>query len=183
MTRTIIKRKARRLAMNVSVGWSAAADSRPESAEGYLLRTRNLNQNGLYLKSQHVLPVGSRIVISVIFSQNTPPVRIDGRVAWVAHPQRHPAYYPGMGVQFVRMTPGAKRLISAFVRGKVKNFQDAQELKRMYLRLKEMAARLVEIEEKHPRASHFRKAIDSAIHEIEDVAHMIDKEVREVRDL
>jgi Tfp pilus assembly protein PilZ len=179
----IIKRKAKRLAVNVSVGWSGHTTHRPTSAAAFLLRARNLNQNGLFVKSDRILPVGSRLTLDIVLVNGEPPLRVAGKVAWIADPQRHPAYYPGMGVQFVGVPLTARRLISAFIHEKMRNFRDAQELKRMYLRLKEMAARLVEIEEQHPRASQFRKAIDSAIQEIEDVAHMIDREVREVRNL
>lgn len=183
MTRPIVKRKAKRLAVSISVGWPSGAGGRTAPAEAFFLRTRNLNQNGLFVKSERLLPVGSRIMLDIALVNGERPLRVAGKVVWLADPQRHPAYYPGMGVQFVGVPTATKRLINAFLHEKMRNVRDAQELKQMYLRLKEMAARLVEIEEKHPRASHFRKAIDSAIQEIEDVAHMIDREVREVRNL
>lgn len=59
-------------------------------------------------------------------------------------------------------------------------YKEAKELKEMYLRLKEMAARLVELEELHPKARHFRGIIDHAISEMDNVAHLIDQEVGEV---
>lgn len=53
----------------------------------------------------------------------------------------------------------------------------------MYLRLKEMAARLVEIEEMYPHARDFRAVINRAITDMENASHLIDSEVRTLRAL
>ena len=55
------------------------------------------------------------------------------------------------------------------------------EMKGMYLTLIEIAARLVEIEERHRGAAHFRKILEKAIWEIDRVAHLIDREVWELK--
>jgi hypothetical protein len=55
-----------------------------------------------------------------------------------------------------------------------------EELKCMYLRLKEMAGRLIEIEEMYPHAAEFREVVDKAIIELEDASHLIDSEVKTV---
>ena len=64
---------------------------------------------------------------------------------------------------------------------KSKNLREAIEMKGMYLTLLEIAARLVEIEERHRGATHFRKILEKAIREIDRVAHLIDREVWELR--
>ncbi|MBI4436938.1 MAG: hypothetical protein HY590_05985 [Candidatus Omnitrophica bacterium] len=64
---------------------------------------------------------------------------------------------------------------------KSRNLREAMEMKGMYLTLIEIAARLVEIEERHRGASHFRKILEKAIREIDRVAHLIDREVWELR--
>lgn len=60
---------------------------------------------------------------------------------------------------------------------------EEEELKCMYLRLKEMAARLVEIEDMYPHAKEFKNVINRAITEMENASHLIDSEVRTVRAL
>ncbi|MGM0568359.1 MAG: hypothetical protein ACQESB_03975 [Elusimicrobiota bacterium] len=60
---------------------------------------------------------------------------------------------------------------------------EEEELKCMYLRLKEMAARLVEIEEMYPHAKEFKEVINKAIIEMEDASHLIDNEVKTLRAL
>ena len=53
----------------------------------------------------------------------------------------------------------------------------------MYLTLIDMGARLVELGERHPGAIYFKKAVDNAIKEISEVAHLIDREVSEIKNL
>ena len=60
---------------------------------------------------------------------------------------------------------------------------EEEELKCMYLRLKEMAARLIEIEEMYPHAKEFKEVINKAIIEMEDASHLIDNEVKTLRAL
>lgn len=60
---------------------------------------------------------------------------------------------------------------------------EEEELKSMYLRLKEMAARLVEIEQRYPHAQKFRSVMNKAIKELEDASHLIDREIQTVKDL
>jgi len=64
-----------------------------------------------------------------------------------------------------------------------KYLSEEEELKCMYLRLKEMAARLVEIEEMYPHAKDFKAVINKAIIEMENASHLIDSEVRTLRAL
>ncbi|MGM0441633.1 MAG: hypothetical protein ACQEQC_04350 [Elusimicrobiota bacterium] len=60
---------------------------------------------------------------------------------------------------------------------------EEEELKYIYLSLKEMSARLIEIEQKYPHAQNFKSVIDKAIAELEDASHLIDSEVQAVKDL
>ncbi|MFH1414853.1 MAG: hypothetical protein ABIH89_02050 [Elusimicrobiota bacterium] len=60
---------------------------------------------------------------------------------------------------------------------------EEEELKCIYLRLKEMAARLVEIEMMYPHAKDFKEVIDRAIVDMESASHLIDSEVRTVKAL
>ncbi len=60
---------------------------------------------------------------------------------------------------------------------------EEEELKCMYLRLKEMAGRLVEIEEMYPDAKDFKEVINKAIIDLENASHLIDSEVMTLRAL
>jgi len=111
------------------------------------------------------------------------PIDVLGQVAWIADKQKNPTYYPGIGVRFTKIDPEDKRELIKFLNKKFRNYKDAQELKKMYLTLIDMGARLVELGERHPGAIYFKKAVDNAIKEISEVAHLIDKEVSEIKNL
>lgn len=49
--------------------------------------------------------------------------------------------------------------------------------------MKQMAARLIEVEECHPTAEHFRRVIDRAVEELDAVAHILDFEINELKTL
>ncbi len=69
------------------------------------------------------------------------------------------------------------------VKNSKKILTEEEELKCMYLRLKEMAARLVEIEQRYPHAQSFQTVINKAITELENASHLIDQEVKTVKSL
>jgi hypothetical protein len=86
-----------------------------------------------------------------------------------------------IGIEFSNIGEDDKDFLLKFI--SKKNIKEATELKRIYLELKQMAGRLVEIEECHPTAEHFRKVIDRAIEELDTVAHILDFEINELKNL
>jgi hypothetical protein len=88
-----------------------------------------------------------------------------------------------MGIKIARIKRGDGIRIRDFLKEKFLNYRHALELKRMYLQLKEMGARLYELEESHIHAEHFRKVIDHAVKQIDDIAHILDREVWEIKSL
>ncbi|MBN1587760.1 MAG: PilZ domain-containing protein [Candidatus Omnitrophica bacterium] len=176
------RRRSQRLAITIAVRWIRRGSTVDLPAEGFIVNTQNLDENGFFLRSEDVEPVGSELDLEIMM-EDEKEYKVKGKVAWIADPHKHPFYYPGMGVEFVELDETARRAISSYVNHKISNYYDAKELTEMYLVLKEMAGRLLEIEEKHPRAERFRKTIENAVREIDDVAHIINKEVWEVRNL
>lgn len=61
--------------------------------------------------------------------------------------------------------------------------EDFKLLVKLYFELKRIAARLIEIEQRHPGARHFKKVVDKAILEIDSGAHLIFKEARELKQI
>lgn len=55
------------------------------------------------------------------------------------------------------------------------------ELLQMYFIIKGMCARLLEIEEAHPLAEQLKKVLNKAIIEMEDSAHLLYKEMWEIK--
>lgn len=178
------KRLYRRLALDIEVKWHKVKNGGGAgSSEAYLLRTKNLAQHGLFLKTDKPFKLGREMDLEFILPTVTHPIRILGRIVWLADKNKNPTYYPGIGVRIIRIDPEDKKELIKYLDKKFRNYRDAQELKRMYLNLIDMGARLVELGERHPGAIYFKKAVDNAIKELSEVAHLIDKEVSEIKNL
>ncbi|MFH0763380.1 MAG: PilZ domain-containing protein [Candidatus Omnitrophota bacterium] len=176
------KRLHRRLALDVEVKWHRKKD-KSSSSKAYLFRTKNFAQHGLFLKTAKKFRMGMEMVLEFALPTVSHPIDVVGRVAWIADKDKNPTFYPGIGVRFVKIDPDEKKELAKFLNRKFGNYKDAQELKKMYLTLIDMGARLVELGERHPGAIYFKKAVDHAIKEISEVAHLIDREVSEIKNL
>ena len=177
------KRQHRRLALDVEIKWHRSKNSKGGSGKAYLLRTKNFAQHGLFLKTDKPFRLGMPMDLEFTLPTISHPIRVLGKVAWIAHKDRNPTYYPGIGVRFMNIDPEDKKELVKYLNKKFMNYRDAQELKQMYLTLIDMGARLVELGERHPGAIYFKKAVDNAIKEISEVAHLIDREVSEIKNL
>lgn len=176
------KRQHRRLALDVEVKWHRKKD-KSASGKAYLFRTKNFAQHGLFLKTDKKFRMGMAMDLEFLLPTISHPVHVMGKVAWIADKDRNPTYYPGIGIKFLKIDAHDKKELVKFLNKKFRNYKDAQELKKMYLTLIDMGARLVELGERHPGAIYFKKAVDNAIKEISEVAHLIDKEVSEIKNL
>ncbi len=177
------RRRYRRLALDIEVKWRLKRDGKGGEVKAYFVRTKNIAQHGLFLKTDKRFGLGKELDLEFLLPTITHPIDIVGRVAWIAHKEMNPTYYPGIGVRIIKITPEDKKELIAYLNKKFRNYRDAQELKQMYLDLIDMGARLVELGERHPGAIYFKKAVDNAIKEISEVAHLIDKEVSEIKNL
>ena len=176
------KRQHRRMALDVEVKWHRKK-YKSSNSKAYLFRSKNFAQHGIFLKTDKKFRMGMEMALEFTLPTVSHPVDVMGVVAWIADKDRNPTYYPGIGVRFVKIDPEDKRELVKFLTRKFRNYKDAQELKKMYLTLIDMGARLVELGERHPGAIYFKKAVDNAIKEISEVAHLIDKEVSEIKNL
>jgi len=126
---------------------------------------------------------GSSVELEVKVHKDSRPIKLKGKVRWIAKKRTHPYLYPGIGIEFDKISKDDRKKLNVFVRNKFSNFRDALALKKMYMALKDMASKLVELEERHASAVHFKKVLDSAINEIDEVAHMLDREINEIKKL
>lgn len=177
------RRQYRRLALDLEIKWHTKRNGKEGSSKAYFLRTKNIAQHGLFLKTDRAFHLGKELDLEFSLPTITHPVDIVGRVVWIANKDKNPTYYPGIGVRIIKITPEDKKELISYLNKKFRNYRDAQELKQMYLDLIDMGARLVELGERHPGAIYFKKAVDNAIKEISEVAHLIDKEVSEIKNL
>ena len=176
------RRYIKRLAVTTKIKIYRLDKKTRHTLNAYLLETKDMTQKGLFLKTQKPLPLGTELQLEFSLLQASTPVTVDARVAWIAKSSQV-GYYPGMGVSITRIKRGDGKRIRDFLRDKFRNYRHAVKLKEMYIQLKDMGARLYEMEQSHMHAQHFRKVIEHAIHEIDNIAHILDKEVWEVKSL
>ncbi len=177
------KRRHRRLALDIEIKWYRHKNHRGGSSKAYLLRTRNVTANGIFLKTDKPFRLGKEMDLEFSLPTVSHTIRVITRVVWIADKDKNPTYYPGIAVRIIKIDPEDKKELIKYLSKKFRNYRDAQELKKMYLTLIDMGARLVELGERHPGAIYFKKAVDTAIKEISEVAHLIDKEVSEIKNL
>jgi len=176
------RRRTRRLAFSLQVKiWKVDSKSH-RLLKAYLLETKDINQKGLFLSMAKPLPIGTKLKLEMKLKKKRAPLVIEGEVAWIAKPSQV-GYYPGIGIRITKIKRGGSKELKDFLREKFRNYRHAVELKKMYAQLKEMAARLYDMEQAHPQAEHFRRVVDRSIKEIDNIAHVLDREVWEVKSL
>ena len=74
----------------------------------------DLSAGGLFVETVKLLPVGSIIHLELPLPGLEPPQRIQGRVAWVNHPEwiKKPILPAGMGVQFLPLEPATQAALA-----------------------------------------------------------------------
>lgn len=172
------RRRYKRLAIKIPVMWGQEGYKKLNLADAFLF---NITRDGLFLKTNLRLKRGTRIDLKLNLNKEPKPIRLKGKIVWIAKKRKHPYLYPGIGIKFEYLPRKEHKELNAFMKNKLNNFRDAHELKNMYIELKNMASRLVELEERHSTATHFKKVINNAISEIDDVAHILDREINEVK--
>jgi len=176
------RKQTKRLVITTSVKIYKKGKRASQLLSAYLLETKDMTQKGLFLKTDKVFPIDTEVRLELSLLPNKPPVNAEGKVAWLAKPSQT-GYYPGMGIEITKIKRGEAKLIRDFLKKKFLNYRHALELKKMYLQLKEMGARLYDMEQSHSHADHFKKVIDHAIEKIDHIAHILDREVWEVKSL
>ena len=177
------RRRDKRIGIKIPIKWKSERHITQNFANAFLFDTYNITRGGLFLKTTLRPKKGSRVELELKIPKTPKPLKLKGRVRWIAKKRRHPYLYPGIGIAFEKVPREDYKKLNIFLRNKFNNFRDATELKNMYIELKDMASRLVELEEKHASAIHFKKVVDNAINEIDDVAHILDKEINEIKEM
>ncbi len=176
------RRDAKRLAVGAKVNIYRFNKKTRRILDAYLLDAKDMTKKGFFVRIDKPFRVGTELRIELMLPGNYESVMLDGKVAWIAK-RSQVGYYPGMGIAITRIKRGDSRKIQKFLKEKIRNYRHALELKKMYLQLKQMGGKLYDMEQCHSHAIHFKKVIDNAIREIDRIAHVLDKEVWEVKRL
>jgi len=149
--------------------------------------SKNISCSGVFCYIDRFISINTDIDVSMKLSYLVDVQKIQKTVKCKAKIMRiEAADYKGnetfrAGIAFGKIQGEDLAVLKKYIQKK--NLKEAKELKRLYLRLKEMAARLVEVEECHPTAEHFRRVINTAIIELDAAAHILDYEINELKTL
>jgi PilZ domain. len=155
--------------------------------ERFRTKTKNISCAGVYCEIERYFSVGTSVSVTMQVEDDAPGRKAGRTVKCKAQVVRiepvpsccNKRYM--IGLAFTGIADDDRDFLLRFIHQK--NLKEAKELKKMYLRLKEMAAQLVEVEECHPTAEHFRKVINRAIDELDAAAHILDYEINELKSL
>ena len=176
------RRYKKRLAISSKVKVCRLGKKAHRTLSAYFLEAKDMTQKGFFVKIDKPFPVGTQFTINLPLHDPTDYITLEGKVAWIAK-KTQVGYYPGMGVAITKIKRGDSKKLREFLRNKFLNYRQALELKKMYHHLKDMGGRLYDMEQSHSHAVHFKKVIDHAIKKIDNIAHILDREVWEVKRL
>ncbi len=149
--------------------------------------TKNVSCSGLYCEVDRFIPketevkVSMKIALTIDTRKVKKIINCPAKVVCIDPPNPRGNINYNIGLEFSNIEESDRDLLSKYIHKK--NIKEAKELKRIYLQLKQMAARLIEVEECHPTAEHFRKVVDRAVEELDAVAHILDFEINELKNL
>jgi phosphoserine phosphatase RsbU/P len=78
----------------------------------------NLSTGGLFLKTDHPLEAGATLKLVFLFPDSQKRISCSARVAWTNHPEllQKPDLPPGMGLQFLDLTPGDMDILRDYIK-------------------------------------------------------------------
>ncbi|MFH1061417.1 MAG: PilZ domain-containing protein [Candidatus Omnitrophota bacterium] len=159
------------------------------STEDFTLNTtsKNISCAGVFCYIDRFIPINTSVNVSMklyylVDGQKVQrTVKCNAKVVRIDSSENRESGTCRVGIAFDQIAGEDREILIKYIQKK--NLKEAKELKKLYLRLKEMAARLVEVEECHPTAEHFRKVINTAIIELDAAAHILDYEINELKTL
>jgi len=109
-----LRRKFIRLDMDMPVNYRLTKDSPHKGRDQlYSGRVANLSGAGMFIRTIHLLPPGSKIDMEIKLDKQSKPLK--GLVMWLADKTIQPDLYPGMGAYFIGLLPHAQEEIIEFI--------------------------------------------------------------------
>jgi anti-sigma B factor antagonist len=111
-----LRRQFMRLDMDIPVTYKLSRGVYNNKTEGlYTGRMENISGAGLFLRSIHILPPGSKVSVGVMLEKDRQPRYFEGVVMWLADKSLQPELYPGMGIAFTGISYRAQEAILQFI--------------------------------------------------------------------
>lgn len=75
----------------------------------------NISGAGLFLRGINVVPAGTKVDLDIVLPETKKCISAKGIVMWLADKQLQPDLYPGMGVQFLDISPKTQEDLLNFI--------------------------------------------------------------------
>ncbi|NQT22209.1 MAG: PilZ domain-containing protein [Candidatus Omnitrophica bacterium] len=105
-----LRRRFKRLDLQLPVTYKLPSDSKVR--KGKIL---NMSAEGIFIYIKESLPVSSQIEIELGVHEIGEPIRVLGRIVWLADKELQPHCYPGLGVKFLDVKPAEQGKIIDFI--------------------------------------------------------------------
>lgn len=97
--RTCAGRRFQRLDIKISVRYNRRSQS-----DVFTGKVMNVSGAGVFLYTADIFPIESRLELELLLSQENEPIKAEGMVIWLSDKNLQPDSYPGMGIQFTRIS-------------------------------------------------------------------------------
>ena len=108
----ISQRLARRLPVRFALSFTAGTDQKSHPATAI-----NMNTGGMFLATDKLFPIDTDLQLELSLPDFPTTIRIEGRVAWVNHPEwlKKDSLPSGMGIQFANLGENVLEVIREFL--------------------------------------------------------------------
>jgi len=111
-----LRRRFQRLDIDMPVNFKLGGKLQKSGATPfYSGRVANVSGSGMFIRTIHVYPPGSRIDLEIKLKGAKEPTHIEGVVLWIADKSLQPDMYPGIGVGFTGVLHHAQVELIKFV--------------------------------------------------------------------
>ena len=111
----ILRRKFKRAFVQINGKYKIISTNKKETDYTYIGKILNIGGEGMYIYTKEIFPIGTKLEIELDLGPHNTPVVIDGLVVWIADKELQPHAYPGMGIQFVKLSDSVQKSIINFI--------------------------------------------------------------------
>lgn len=112
--RTASGRRFQRLDIKITVSYSLLGFHK-DKLELFSAKVLNISGAGLFLYTADVFPAGERVALELFLSKEKEPIPAEGIIIWLADKNLQPDSYPGMGIQFSKISPEDNKRLLDFI--------------------------------------------------------------------
>lgn len=112
--RTCAGRRFQRLDIKMTVSYSRLG-FHGDKVDYFTGKVLNVSGAGLFLYTSDIFPTGEHMALELFLSKEKEPIPAEGIIIWLADKNLQPDSYPGMGIQFTKISPEDNKRLLDFI--------------------------------------------------------------------